>query len=138
MEMGEQPTPPQTLRIGEAMSDDPAVMLATEADALLDGEEARVRGRLAGLESGGIVGPVGGEEHLLAAEMPSTDAGAELTERALELGLLQSLRAELDAVDRARERLRSGAFGRCRQCGEAIDVERLRAIPTAEWCVQHS
>lgn len=44
-------------------------------------------------------------------------------------------RQELEAVDSALSRLRTGTFGRCVRCGEPISVERLRAQPTAEACL---
>lgn len=43
--------------------------------------------------------------------------------------------ARLDAVDAATERLNSGTYGLCRECGQAIAIERLRIRPYAETCV---
>ncbi len=50
--------------------------------------------------------------------------------------LAQGLRdaGELQAIDSALRRLRDGSFGRCADCGDAIDPERLRAEPAALRC----
>lgn len=37
-------------------------------------------------------------------------------------------------IDAALMRLASGSYGLCRDCGETIELERLRAMPTAERC----
>lgn len=53
---------------------------------------------------------------------------------------LQALRsdaaADLAAVEAAGARLQDGSFGLCTHCGRAIGVDRLRARPTAELCIQ--
>jgi DnaK suppressor protein len=43
-------------------------------------------------------------------------------------------RGEIDAIDRALERLGRGTYGVCTACGSAIPAARLHAIPTAEQC----
>jgi RNA polymerase-binding transcription factor DksA len=43
---------------------------------------------------------------------------------------------ELRDIEAARERMADGTYGRCVDCGEDIDVERLRAYPTARRCVR--
>ncbi len=56
-------------------------------------------------------------------------------ERAQVSSLLDRARARLADLDRAEERLRAGAYGRCAGCGVAISAERLAAQPTATMCV---
>ena len=107
-----------------------------EAAELLTQEEVRVRGLLSDLESGGVVGHSGSEEHLMPVE--EADSGAELAERELELGLLRSLEDELDSIERSRGRLREGRYGTCTTCGSDIGDERLRAVPTAAQCITHA
>ena len=41
----------------------------------------------------------------------------------------------LEQVDAAIERLRTGSYGVCQQCGRAVDGERLQAIPYAANCI---
>ena len=56
-------------------------------------------------------------------------------ERAQLLGLLAGARRDLDAIERAAQRLADGAYGRCLRCGEPIPAERLDALPAAETCL---
>jgi RNA polymerase-binding protein DksA len=44
-------------------------------------------------------------------------------------------RHELDEIDAAQARLAAGVFGRCEKCGGAIPIARLRAMPTARYCL---
>ena len=44
-------------------------------------------------------------------------------------------RHELDEVDAAEARLDTGSFGTCEGCGNLVPLTRLRAMPTARYCV---
>ncbi len=44
---------------------------------------------------------------------------------------------ELREVQAALERIESGTYGFCMKCGEPIDPQRLRALPTARYDLQH-
>lgn len=44
-------------------------------------------------------------------------------------------RAEIEAIERALERIDSGTYGVCVVCGEPIALARQRAVPMAETCV---
>ncbi len=39
-------------------------------------------------------------------------------------------------LDKALERIGDGTYGKCRQCGKDISVERLKAVPHATMCIQ--
>jgi RNA polymerase-binding transcription factor DksA len=65
------------------------------------------------------------------------DAASDAFEREKEFALLEQVDADLAAVDRALERLSSGAYGRCDACGDAIGDERLAAVPAARFCLEH-
>lgn len=56
-------------------------------------------------------------------------------ERAHVAALLAGARDHLAELDRARERLEHGGYGRCEVCGEAIPAERLEVRPAASTCV---
>jgi RNA polymerase-binding transcription factor DksA len=43
--------------------------------------------------------------------------------------------AELKEIDAALERIRSGSFGQCETCGQAIGRQRLRALPETRHCI---
>ena len=42
---------------------------------------------------------------------------------------------EIEAIDAALARIRTGSYGVCISCGKAIALPRLRALPTAAFCV---
>ena len=66
---------------------------------------------------------------------PSTDPGdeaAELTGRDVDAGLADHLRDELEAVERAEQRLADGTYGVSVVSGEVIPDGRLEAIPWAD------
>jgi DnaK suppressor protein len=44
-------------------------------------------------------------------------------------------RHELDEIQAAQARLESGSFGVCEDCGDAIPLTRLRALPWARHCL---
>ncbi|MGW7579439.1 TraR/DksA family transcriptional regulator [Streptomyces sp. NPDC054765] len=56
-------------------------------------------------------------------------------ERAHLRDMLKQAHADLDDLDRAAQRIRSGAYGRCERCGGPISVARLTARPTATTCI---
>jgi RNA polymerase-binding protein DksA len=45
---------------------------------------------------------------------------------------------EIEEVDAALVRISDGSYGKCLGCGDAIAVERLRALPATELCVDCS
>ena len=49
--------------------------------------------------------------------------------------LARGARGELDEIRAARERVASGTFGRCEECGGSIADARLEARPTARRCI---
>lgn len=66
------------------------------------------------------------------------DAGEEAVANLLsEMDLSQLGREveELGDVEAALERIKDGTFGKCADCGDAIDRERLAAYPTAKRCI---
>lgn len=56
-------------------------------------------------------------------------------ERARTRGLLDRAHEELNALDRAGERLRSGTYDRCERCGRTIAEQRLVALPATTTCI---
>ncbi len=65
------------------------------------------------------------------------DAASETTEREVDLGLLEDVRATLAEIEAARQRLSDGTYGRCETCDEAIADERLEAVPWTRRCRDH-
>jgi RNA polymerase-binding transcription factor len=98
-----------------------------EARELLRRERARIEGSLADLER------VRRSEldEIDTATDPSDDS--ELIEEGeVDQALAAQLRAELEAIGRAEQRLEDGSFGFSIESGEPIPAERLKAIPWAE------
>lgn len=62
----------------------------------------------------------------------------EVTEYATRLPLEHELEVRLQEVNDALEKITKSTYGICEKCGQAIDIERLRANPSARTCVNHS
>lgn len=66
------------------------------------------------------------------------DMGSELFERERDLALSVHAEAELKKVKQSLEAMDSGKYGKCQTCGKDIPYERLEAIPSTTFCVEHS
>jgi len=65
----------------------------------------------------------------------SADIASDLVEQQVYEALEQTVRQRLADIDTALGRLRSGTYGRCEECGGAIDPARLQAVPWARRCL---
>lgn len=65
------------------------------------------------------------------------DAATDTTEREVDLGLLEDVRAVIVEIDAAAQRVEEGTYGRCEECNKAIADERLQAVPWARRCQEH-
>jgi DnaK suppressor protein len=119
------------------LSTNDAVLEPGEVTQLLDAEEIRLRQLIGTLEGGGLIEHTGTDEHLAPTEDRTMDGGAELAERTLELGLLDSIEEKLGELSAARERLEAGTYGCCEHCGKMIAPERLRTLPLVRECASH-
>jgi RNA polymerase-binding transcription factor DksA len=63
------------------------------------------------------------------------DFGTDNYEQDFTLGLMENVEGVLKDIDNALERLGSGNFGICQECGCNIPKARLLAIPYARYCV---
>lgn len=66
------------------------------------------------------------------------DSGQVAAERGEYLSLANSLREQLDDVEKALEALDQGRYGLCEVCGEPIADARLEAMPTTRRCINHA
>lgn len=67
---------------------------------------------------------------------PATGEGGTLSfEYEMERRLDAASLAHVQQIDVALERLDNGTYGDCEDCGEAIPIERLRALPHTTRCV---
>ncbi len=62
----------------------------------------------------------------------AADGASDVTDAELDEGLADELRAGLEAVERAEQRLADGTYGLSIESGEPIPDERLEIVPTAE------
>ena len=53
-----------------------------------------------------------------------------------DIAMLSHELVQLRDIDTALARIKSGSFGTCIDCGEAIPADRLAALPTAQTCVR--
>lgn len=90
----------------------------------LSAQDSELRARLAAEESVTANTFVAGIEGAMAAE-----ADDEV------IALLQHEQTELAAVKQALDRIESGEYGQCTECGDPIGLARLEVLPEAHLCV---
>jgi DnaK suppressor protein len=73
-----------------------------------------------------------GEQGRLAED----DQAPALLEEFISLELQQRVYRTLNEIDAALDRLATGDYGVCADCGEAITPRRLAAIPWAAYCIR--
>lgn len=102
--------------------------------AALAAERAATGERIASLA--GQVAALADQQALTTHDDEHDPEGVTIAvERAQLQGLLAGARRDLDALDRAAERIRAGTYGRCAACGVAIPADRLEALPAVETCL---
>jgi DnaK suppressor protein len=104
-------------------------MSPERAQELLAAERARIERALRDLQDSTVEDDVSSIED-------TADHGSELYERELEDGLRERVRRELEALERAEQRLIDGTYGLSVESGEPIPDERLEAYPLAERTVE--
>ena len=105
-------------------------MEAERAGELLARERARIEKSIADLD------PQLNDEELSTVDQHLADAGSDLYEQERDAGELQRLREELDAVERAEQRLADGKYGLSIESGDPIPDARLEAVPFAERTIE--
>ncbi|MEK8129744.1 TraR/DksA C4-type zinc finger protein [Paenibacillus filicis] len=78
-----------------------------------------------------------GTGELSAYDNHPADLGSETFERGKDVALLENAERHLTDINAALSRMDNGEYGRCLTCGEQISFERLQALPTAAYCVEH-
>jgi DnaK suppressor protein len=98
----------------------------------LQDELAVLKGRHAGLEAAGAqdAAVAGGSGYSEEA-----DAGSSTSERERDLSIAGNLRDLIEKVQGAIARIDDGGYGHCEVCGEAIEPERLEALPYTTLCL---
>ena len=79
------------------------------------------------------------DEEMAGLEAPgpgdSTDKAAAVSTTSLVSRLAGQDKRELDEIAEALHRLGAGAYGICESCREPIALPRLRAVPSARFCL---
>ena len=60
----------------------------------------------------------------------------ELEEYESLLPIEQTLELKLRDINLALEKIKKGKYGICEKCGKEIDIERLKTIPEARFCLK--
>ena len=63
------------------------------------------------------------------------DAAQTTSERSNVLSIAEGLQERVEDVRSALKKLDRGTYGKCENCGNDIDPERLEAIPAARLCI---
>jgi len=105
-----------------------------ELKAKLLAEKIRIEGEL-----GVIAKPLAGEgSYETTFNEIGTDEdenASEVEEYADNLALENTLQKQLKEITEALDRMAAGTYGKCENCGQEIDVDRLRAYPAARTCI---
>lgn len=64
------------------------------------------------------------------------DAASVTAERTEVLGLVDSLKSQLDDIDTALASIEAGTYGQCANCGNKIREDRLEFRPASVLCVE--
>jgi DnaK suppressor protein len=99
---------------------------------LLLNDRDRLRAELAGTEESRLnsVRSAG-----LNSNVPTHPGDASMEGLTQTVVLEKTLRDELLQVNEALDRIRTGSYGTCQQCGKEIGLVRLEAIPQTPYCV---
>jgi len=64
------------------------------------------------------------------------DNASEVEEYADNLALENSLEKPLKEINEALDEIQKGTYGKCKKCGQEIDIDRLKVYPAARNCVK--
>jgi len=98
------------------------------ARQLLQRERERIQAELSSLRAA----HGDGDDELARVDQHTADAGSELFENERDQSMITRLQQELEAIQRAEQRVDEGTYGRSVESGEPIPEGRLEAIPWAE------
>lgn len=66
------------------------------------------------------------------------DLGTELFEREKDVALEIHEEDQLNEIETAMAAIEEGTYGVCKECGKEIPYERLEAIPSTLYCIEHT
>ena len=80
--------------------------------------------------------PFSDTDRLMDNAASDTDAKEEFNHERYQ-AMLFELDHQLEDIEAAQLRIEKGTYGYCLKCGRLIDTDRLAAIPTAKYCIDH-
>ena len=103
--------------------------------ARLEDERGRVLGALENLrsENSGSMDDEVDESH---QDNHLAETASVTLDRELDYSLEEHEARVLEAIDAALKRIDEGTYGDCERCGQAIEPERLEALPWATLCIE--
>jgi len=75
----------------------------------------------------------GAEGHHLA---DMEDLASDTLDESTAYHIIEIEQAELAQIEKALQLIEEGDYGKCEECGEQINTERLRALPFATTCIE--
>lgn len=109
--------------------------LIQELQQKLKKEQARLRAAL------GTVAKIEGKSYAPKFEDMGADDEAsqdEVENYVINTSTEETLEPMLYRVEHALDKIAKGLYGVCEKCGADIPIERLKAAPEAEYCVEHA
>jgi RNA polymerase-binding transcription factor DksA len=104
----------------------------------LEAERQRLLGLRQGLHNDGVgASDADSVAELSAIDQHQADVGSEVFEHEKGMSILVGVEEELREVAAAMIRVERGEYGRCQTCGIAVPEERLEAVPSTRFCVEH-
>lgn len=102
-------------------------------------EKQELENRLKGCDSLGLAQSLRENTGELSAyDNHPADLGSETFERGKDLALFENLQHQLDDVIQALEDMETGQYGICKASGQPIPYQRLEALPTAQFTIEHA
>ncbi len=72
----------------------------------------------------------------IAIEGDEGDFSNAVYSREILYDLLEKDRAHLKEIDESLYSIEKGVYGKCHRCGKDIEIERMKAKPTAKYCIK--
>ncbi len=98
-------------------------------------EEAEIRKELKGIASENPL--VRGDFDVVVEDIGESqeDAAQEAGELDRNQALVDALERRLKEITHTREKIKTGAYGKCENCSSEIPTARLKAMPVAAFCI---
>ncbi len=76
-----------------------------------------------------------GSSELSTYDNHPAEIASELFDVEHQMALKKLQENEVDEIERAKEKIKTGTYGVCESCGKAIDTKRLELLPHAKLCI---